>query len=376
MPLHLTDGQLRKIRELQELLIAPLRFPDTASWTAAVHGAATELFGVERSLLVLPGVDGDVRLDAPNLADESLEALGDALTGVAAGANRYGDSLLDRAMRRLAASGIEVWDRRIAERISRIPLEDMPRFYPEVVRPYEFEGMLVMAHSLPEGRAQMHILPAGSESTAFGNDALDVFRLLLPAFRSGSRAHALASRRRRRLRESLALLQEGVAVFRDGARVYRNRSLEGLLSAEERQDDLSDAIEACAENLRKALANRAAPERGLDCSTEVRTPTNRYRLAASHLEGGYGGVPVTVLVVVRPAVPPLPDGPELRERYSLTPRQAEVATLLARGHSNREIAERLTISPHTARHHAQRVLEKTGAPSRKALALKFLEDSG
>ena len=376
MPLHLTDGQLRQIRELQELLIAPLRLPDTASWTAAVHGAATDLFGVERSLLVLPGVDGDVRLDAPNLADRSLEALEDALTGVGAGANRYGDPLLDRAMRRLAASGVEVWNRRIAERVSRIPLEEMPRFYPEVVRPHELEGMLVMAHSLPEGRAQMHILPAGSERTAFGHDALDVFRLLLPAFRAGSRAHALASRRRRRLLESLALLQEGVAVFRDGDEVYRNRALRRLLAAEESQDDLTDAIAACAEHLRRALANRAAPGGGLDCSTEVRTPTNRYRLAASHLEGGHEGVPATVLVVVRPAVPPLPDEEHLRDRYGLTPRQAEVATLLARGHSNREIAERLTISPHTARHHAQRVLEKTGAPSRKALALKFLEDSG
>ncbi|MDP2497470.1 MAG: hypothetical protein Q8W44_05680, partial [Candidatus Palauibacterales bacterium] len=284
MALHLTDGQLAEIRELQELLVAPLRFPDPVSWTAAVHGAATDLFGVERSLLVLPGVDGDVHLDAPDLADRSREALEEALTGVGAGANRYGDPLLDRAMRRLAASGVEVWNRSIAERVSRISLEEMPRFYPEVIRPYEFEGMLAMAHSLPEGRAQMHILPARSERTAFGNEALDVFRLLLPAFRSGSRAHALASRRQRLLQVSVDLLEEGVAVFRDGAAVYRNRSLRRLLSAEERPDDLTDAIAACAEHLRGALTNRTAPGSGLDSSTEVGTATNRYRLAASHLD--------------------------------------------------------------------------------------------
>lgn len=376
MPLHLTDGQLREIRELQELLLAPLCFPDTDSWTAAVHDAATDLFGVERSLLVLPGVDGDVRLDAPNLTDRGLEALGDALTGVAAGANRYGDPLLDRAMRRLAASGVEVWNRRIAERVSRIPLQEMPRFYPEVVRPYEFEGMLVMAHSLPEGRAQMHILPAEGESTAFGDDALDVFRLLLPAFRAGSRTLALASRRRQRFRESLDLLEEGVALVRDGAEVYRNRALRKLLSAEESEDELTDAIAACAGGLRRALAKRAGRGSDLESSTEVATRTNRYRITATHLEGGRGDVPATALVVVRPAAPPLPDEERLRDRYGLTPRQAEVATLLARGHSNREIADRLTISPHTARHHAQRVLEKTGARSRKALALKFLEESG
>lgn len=85
-----------------------------------------------------------------------------------------------------------------------------------------------------------------------------------------------------------------------------------------------------------------------------------------------GGVPATVLVVVRPAAPLLPGEAELRDRYGLTPRQAEVAVILARGRSNREIAGRLGISPHTARHHAQRVLEKTGAESRKALALHLL----
>lgn len=80
------------------------------------------------------------------------------------------------------------------------------------------------------------------------------------------------------------------------------------------------------------------------------------------------------MVTVHPAVPLLPGEAELRERYGLTARQAEVARLLARGRSNREIANRLGISPHTARHHAQRVLEKVGAPSRKPLALHLLAD--
>jgi DNA-binding CsgD family transcriptional regulator len=38
--------------------------------------------------------------------------------------------------------------------------------------------------------------------------------------------------------------------------------------------------------------------------------------------------------------------------------------LLVRGASNAEIAERLVISPHTAKHHVSRVLAKLGATSR------------
>lgn len=72
----------------------------------------------------------------------------------------------------------------------------------------------------------------------------------------------------------------------------------------------------------------------------------------------------------------MPDVRTLSGLYGLTPRQAEVAQLLARGASNSEIADRLGISPHTARHHAQRVLEKVGTHSRKAVGMRFLEDHG
>jgi DNA-binding CsgD family transcriptional regulator len=50
--------------------------------------------------------------------------------------------------------------------------------------------------------------------------------------------------------------------------------------------------------------------------------------------------------------------------HGMTPREIEVALLLSEGCSNRTIAHRLGISPHTARHHTQRVLAKLGVHSR------------
>jgi DNA-binding CsgD family transcriptional regulator len=50
--------------------------------------------------------------------------------------------------------------------------------------------------------------------------------------------------------------------------------------------------------------------------------------------------------------------------HGMTPREAEVASLLADGLSNTAVARRLGISPHTARHHTQRVLGKLGVHSR------------
>jgi DNA-binding CsgD family transcriptional regulator len=61
---------------------------------------------------------------------------------------------------------------------------------------------------------------------------------------------------------------------------------------------------------------------------------------------------------------PAPAAINLHVEYGMTPREIEVALLLAEGCSNRTIAHRLGISPHTARHHTQRVLVKLGVHSR------------
>jgi DNA-binding CsgD family transcriptional regulator len=250
----------------------------------------------------------------------------------------------------------------------------MPRFYPEVVRPGRLEGLLAMGHSLEEGRAMLQIVRDKPGGSAFGPDDAKVFRLLLPCFKAGTRALALSGARQRALRASLDTLKEGVMLYRSGRSVYRNRALQRMLQAEPRSDQLLAATERCAEVLSHRLAGPRPRPGGSDAAGELTTPRNRYRLAASHLEGGTDGRPAVVMVVVRPAVPPLPDPATLQERYDLTPRQAEVALLVAGGRSNREVADALEISEHTARHHAQRALEKIGADSRKALAMRLLAD--
>jgi DNA-binding NarL/FixJ family response regulator len=64
-------------------------------------------------------------------------------------------------------------------------------------------------------------------------------------------------------------------------------------------------------------------------------------------------------------------GAYLRDRYGLTRRELEVATLLAQGRTNTAIANTLHISTHTARHHTQRVLGKLGVHSRAAAGAKL-----
>jgi DNA-binding CsgD family transcriptional regulator len=74
-------------------------------------------------------------------------------------------------------------------------------------------------------------------------------------------------------------------------------------------------------------------------------------------------------VIVEPAHP-VRITPLLMSAYRLTEREQEVTRLVLRGHSTAEIAERLSVSPHTVQEHLKKIFEKTGVRSRRELVGK------
>ncbi len=68
-----------------------------------------------------------------------------------------------------------------------------------------------------------------------------------------------------------------------------------------------------------------------------------------------------------------PIGPTSRELAKLTPREREVLALVGRGKSNAEIAERLVLSPLTAKTHVARLFSKLGARDRAQLVVAAYE---
>jgi DNA-binding NarL/FixJ family response regulator len=62
-------------------------------------------------------------------------------------------------------------------------------------------------------------------------------------------------------------------------------------------------------------------------------------------------------------------GKRRRGPAGLTPREIEVLVLIARGASNRQVAERLGITPKTAGTHIERIYTKIGATTRSTAAL-------
>lgn len=62
------------------------------------------------------------------------------------------------------------------------------------------------------------------------------------------------------------------------------------------------------------------------------------------------------------------------EMHGVTPREREVATLLARGLSNPEIAAALVLSPHTVQDHVKSLFEKLNVSSRQELVARVFVD--
>jgi DNA-binding CsgD family transcriptional regulator len=70
-----------------------------------------------------------------------------------------------------------------------------------------------------------------------------------------------------------------------------------------------------------------------------------------------------------PTPPPAPRVPDAeQERLGLTPRESEVLALVARGFTNREIADELVISVKTASVHVSHILHKLDASNRREAA--------
>jgi DNA-binding CsgD family transcriptional regulator len=159
-----------------------------------------------------------------------------------------------------------------------------------------------------------------------------------------------------------------------GALVHANRRVLRVLEACRDAAGLRAEIEHFAVSLCGVVRLRRLNGHTLAeeiAAREVPSGEEHYRLRGSYVgldlfeRGG------SVLVAVERPAPTLLEADALRERFGLSKQESRIAHLLARGKSNVQIAEALFISPHTARTHTQRVLEKLGARSRAEVATRI-----
>jgi DNA-binding CsgD family transcriptional regulator len=158
----------------------------------------------------------------------------------------------------------------------------------------------------------------------------------------------------------------GMAVFTgDGQRdVVRNERWGEMLGDEPDRRQLRDLI--------ASQAAGAAAGAG-DGAVEVELTGGIYRVVARRLAAGMLLDEPAVLVLLDRPGPDLPTTRELRLAFGLRGREPQVALLAAEGLSNADIARRLRLSAHTVRHYLERVMDRLGLHSRKALAMRLME---
>src|SRR5687768_8195766 len=125
------------------------------------------------------------------------------------------------------------------------------------------------------------------------------------------------------------------------------------------QDD-DEALVFAAASIIKEMAAATS----IRAVREVRIGEKSYRLEGRRLQTVADSAGPILLVHVEPLQAELPPADELQRRFGLTRKEACVARLIAEDQTNEEIAAHLSISPHTARHHTERVLAKLDVRSR------------
>lgn len=359
--LILSHSDLVRLAKTLRALVSPLAIGSADGWPMDGAEELGRLLRADTVLVMRPGEGGAV-LTGHGIEAEVLRAY----------AERYG--ALDRGMLvRRKELRAEVWSRGLLWDRAELRRSE---YYNEFVVPsrlYDAVGVTVDLDTGPAGLSFYHSRPSGAR---FGDRAHGLLRIVLPAFRAGAEVWYRVARTGGRAVELVDLLEDGVLLCDGrGRTVHVNRALRTLLERDPERDRLHAELARVAGWFARCRAGRAEPVEGgrENLSAEVRTSAGRYRLRGALIDGGAAEPAACVLVTVEGGRPlPLPPAEALCGHWGLTPRQAAVARLLAEGRSNAEVAERLGISPHTARHHTESVLLKLGVRSRAEVAARLM----
>jgi DNA-binding CsgD family transcriptional regulator len=368
-----TAQDLARFEAASRLLTAPLAAASLDDWRRGVNRALRELFDGDAAVFMLPGTDQlYYSTDAP---------------GVVAGLERYASlspdgshvvedplALVWHGMRR--SEGIEAFDRdvnaRMVERAGHT-LEASP-FVQDVLLNNGLHDFVGAYSRVRAGEVLLWVLQEKPGGGRFGAHDAEVMRALVPSLRAGLATldHLHAHR------AALDHVEEPIAAFTlDGRELFRNAALVALVAAEPESDALlatvrraaADARSRYLPSLRLAPASPFAPER-----FKVRTRRAQYAVRATVVEPGSFHADESVLATVQVhAAPSLLHADALRDRFGLTPREVDVALLVAEGCSNPEIAERLFLSLHTVKRHVEQVLAKLNVTSRAAVHARLLQ---
>lgn len=404
MPLLLTGADQTRLKRAQRALLrvpalvdspsgASPSLPSPTAWVETVARALRPLFhtdhvyytepvGLEPSLSATPAQVSD----APDLfvcnpsADDIFHTrLQGHFTGFQNGFSQFGTapSTLIRRLVRSAGTGA----------FHDAPLYDASQqeaspLYQQVFQPVGIQRKLALSVPLAQGEAMLVVGFPESDAPDFEGHRHRLLELLLPAFEAAIRFRRHLIRRPIGL-ESVPENAPIPLIFFDAhsRERYRNEAFETLLRALASVALSADALCEAARDLALQLnSNRVdvgvatasvGPYRLRACANIARNdaPGILVFVEQDHHSAARSQPPPDTLA--QPRI--FPPAATIAAQTALTPRQAEVACLLAEGLSDQAIADTLDISVYTARRHTADVLRALDLDSRAGVALTLLQ---
>lgn len=360
--MRLSTSDLARLGAANQRLLSPLAAPDPRAWLLDAGAALRDLVGGAGVVVQIGSEPSPFASDDATDVVESVHTLVDA---VRADGVRFRDPVTDlwNRLRREADLRTFSWDanRRLVE-AHGVPLRQ--GLLIDALRRQGYHDFVGMVDRAPDGESMVWVLQRSHGAFPHGERTDALLAVLLPSFRAGLDALARLGAHRAAL-DAVAIPL--VAFGPDGREVHRTPALARLL------DDPAEAAVLGPALARLGGRARGLPGPAVAGEETVASTRGRYTLRTTLLAPGLLGADPALLVAVEP--PPAPSRPTpeaVRERHGLTPREAEVALLLAEGCSNAALADRLFVSPHTARHHVENVLAKLEVGSRAGVAARLL----
>jgi DNA-binding CsgD family transcriptional regulator len=344
LPVH-----MNRLKQAVNLLLSPAERPSGA-WRSDVVAALRTFMDADQAVMFM------WRRSAPDYYADALpgKVITEYLTDFAQ---------LDQGMARREKLGLTLWSRsRLWDRHALIRSE----YYQEFALRHDIKG--TAAH------VRVALLYGGAPLPPDRVDTmLRRLDLLLPVLRTGFDIHLRYERWLGALLPMLDRIGERLMLFSlTGRELHRNLSMRRTIEEDPDGERLREGAQGVARAvIAYAQANGGETARLLgvegDSAQQLGTTFGRYRMHGCIVGPDAPDAGAAVLVSVDRPTPELPGAQALRERFKLTVREVQVACLLVQRMTNEEIAGALGISTHTARHHTESVLLKTGVTSRRAL---------
>jgi DNA-binding CsgD family transcriptional regulator len=354
MALILSARDIEHLQAALRTLLTPLEHERTEDWCRAVCQSVRATLAGDTALLFRHGeepptvvADGSISIDAmPRYHDEC-------------GGNVTGEQ--GRWTR-----GLRAW---VPDEVWRTDEAKQSEYYNEYPVPVALRDSAGMSTSGTSGASgeQIVMYVASDDhgrSVPEGREAL-LLTLLQPGLEAGARTLARSSAPKRILD---ALDLPLALVDFSGRLIHVNPSFATLLKGAPQAEEAMQAARRLSVELATLTgARERTRKRGALPTITWHSADGVLALDATIWEStGLACGPVCVIAAA--VGTPAPNVSVLQGTWGLTRREADVATLLARGCRNREVARTLAISEHTARRHTERVLRKMRASSRAQIA--------